>query len=167
MTRKNPRRRSADQPDLFDAQHEYFPVRRPIETTRPIDLSLRIKTAMGRALKECPDSAVVIAARISEMTGRELTADALYAYTAPSKEDHDIGIIRFAAFVRATEAFWLWDLMVEDDGLVVLEGREAKLAQIGHLEQQRQLIDDELRGLKREIGEQPVDVSRRRARGKR
>jgi hypothetical protein len=58
--------------------------------------------------------------------------------------------------------------MVEDDGLVVLEGREAKLAQIGHLEQQRQLIDDELRGLKREIGEQPVDMSRRRVlRGKR
>ncbi len=71
---------------LFDA----FPVRRPAERYRPVDLSLRIKTALGQALKECPDSAAVVAARMTEISGREVSTDMLYAYTAPSKPEHDI-----------------------------------------------------------------------------
>lgn len=155
------RRSSEGQGDLFAPGNELFPVRQPAEAVRAVDLSLRIKTGMSRALKECPDSAAVIAARIAEMTGRELTADALYTFTAASKPEHDMGLTRFVAFVRATGAFWLWDLLVEDDGLVVLQGREAKLAQLGHLRQTRQQIDDELRSLEREIREEPVVVVRR------
>jgi hypothetical protein len=150
---------SQPQGELFGS--ELFPVRRPVETSRPIDLSLRVKTAMGQALKACPDSAMIVAARISEMTGRELTTDALYAYTAPGKPDHDIGITRFIAFARATGALWLWDVLVEDDGLTVLEGRDAKLAQVGHLQQQRMLLDAELARLSRELGrEDPRPPSR-------
>ena len=129
MTRR--RRVIEGQGDLF-AAGEVFPVRRPVENARPVDLSLRIKTGMSQALKECPDSAAIVAARIAEMTGREMSVDALYSYTAASKPEHDIGIVRFVAFVRATRAYWLWDLLVEDDGLMVLQGREAKLAQLGH-----------------------------------
>lgn len=152
MSRRPP---LAGQADLFAAA-ELYPVRRPVEISRPVDLSLRVKTAMAKAMKDCPESATIIAARISEMTGRELTVDALYAFTAPSKTDHDIGIVRFIAFVRATGAFWLWDMIVEDDGLVVLEGREAKLAQAGALHQQRALIDEALNELNRELGKHPV-----------
>ena len=81
------------QGELFSATG-LFPVRRAGQGARAVDLSLRIKTAMGRALKECPDSAAVLAARMTEITGREISADALYAYTAPSKPEHDIGIVR-------------------------------------------------------------------------
>jgi hypothetical protein len=159
MTRH--RHRSASgQGDLF-AAGELFPVRRPVEESRPVDLSLRIKTAMGQALKACPDSAAIVAARIAEMTGRELTVDALYTFTAASKPEHDIGLTRFVAFVRATGALWLWDVLVEGDGLVVLQGREAKLAQLGHLRQQRQQIEDQLREIEREIRDEPVQIVRR------
>lgn len=157
------RRQIEGQGDLF-ASGELFPVRRPVENSRPVDLSLRIKTAMSQALKASPESAAILAARIGEMTGRELTVDALYAYTAASKPEHDMGLTRFVAFVRATGAFWLWDLLVEDDGLVVLQGREAKLAQLGHLRQARQQIDDELKTLEREIRAEPIDVAARRQR---
>lgn len=163
MTRR--RAPSADQGDLF-ASREVFPVRRPVETNRPIDLSLRIKTAMGEALKACPDSAEIVAAKIAEMTGRPLTTFALYAYTAPSREDHDMGLTRFVAFVRVTGAYWLWDMLVEDDGLMVLQGREAKLAQLGHLRQTRAQVDDELRALERELGEEPVRIQRRERPGR-
>ncbi|WP_299724664.1 hypothetical protein [Devosia sp.] len=61
-----------------------------------------------------------------------------------------------------TGALWLWDLLVEDDGLVVLQGAEAKLAQLGHLREQRRRLDDDLRGLERELREDPVHVSKRR-----
>lgn len=148
------------QADLF-AETELFPVRRPVQSNRPVDLSLRIKTAMGEALKACPDSATVIAARMSEMTGREITADALYAYTAASKPDHDIGIVRFVAFTRATGANWLWDLLVEDDGLVVLEGRAALLAQLGHIKQEQGRLTTEMRRLEKELRQEPVRVRHR------
>lgn len=158
MTR---RRALEGQGDLF-AHAELFPVRRPVEHSRPVDLSLRIKTGMSQALKECPDSAAIVAARITEMTGREMTVDALYTYTAASKPEHDLGIVRFVAFVRATGAFWLWDMLVEDDGLMVLQGREAKLAQLGHLQQQHQQVSEALRELRRELGQEPVPVKPRR-----
>jgi hypothetical protein len=151
------------QADLF-VHAELFPVRRPSDAPRSVDLSLRIKTAMGRALKECPDSAPIVAARISEMTGRELSADMLYAFTAASKPEHDIGIVRFVAFVRATGAWWLWDMLVEDDGLTVLQGREARLAQLGHLRQERQRLAAVEREIERELGQEPVRVVRRNRR---
>jgi hypothetical protein len=157
MTR---RRHVEGQGDLF-ASGEMFPVRRPVETTRPVDV-LRIKMAMGEALKAHPDSAEIVAAKISAMTGRPLTTFALYSYTAPSRDDHDMGLSRFVAFVRVTGAYWLWDLLVEDDGLTVLQGREAKLAQLGHLQQQKQQIDDAVRELKHELDVEPVEIVARR-----
>lgn len=153
-------RNNGNQADLFEAGEDLFPVRRPAAPgTRPVDLSLRIKTAMGQALKECADSATIVAARIAELTGRELTADALYAYTAPSKPEHDIGIVRFVAFVRATEAYWLWDELVRDDGLTVLQGREAKLAQLGALAQEKQRVARREREIQRELQANPVCVA--------
>jgi hypothetical protein len=116
---------------------------------------------MGEALKAHPESGEIVAAKIAEMTGRPLTAYALYTYTAPSREDHDMGLTRFVAFVRVTQAYWLWDMLVEDDGLMVLQGREAKLAQLGHLRQTKAQLDDELRTLERELGDEPVAIQRR------
>jgi hypothetical protein len=141
-----------------------FPVRERVARPRTIDLSLKIKTALGRALKECPKSALEIALAMSELTGREITADALYAYTAPSKPEHDISLVRFIAFVRVTGATWLWDELVEDEGLIVMEGREAHLAQLGHLEQERQRIEEQTRALRRELRDRPVAVVRRGSR---
>lgn len=159
MARK-PKGTEADgQGDLF-ASVDLFPVRRPIDALRPVDLSLRIKTAMGRALKECPDSAAIVAARMSEMTGREISADALYAYTAPSKPDHDMGVTRFVAFVRATGALWLWDELVRDDGLMVLQEREALFAQAGLLRAEQARIGQKLKDIERDLAADPVVLRR-------
>lgn len=163
-------RRGANAPgqgELFDSPLALFEVRRPVDGARPVDLGLKIKSAMGEALKRSPDSAQMIAARISELTGRELSADMLYAYTAASKPEHQVRLVDFVAFIRATGATWLWDVAVEDDGLVVLEGREAKLAQAGYLQQQRARIDEQLSALQHELTADPILVPsshRRRAR---
>ena len=160
------RRRTPDptQAELFASAAEVYPVRRPIERVRPLDLSLRIKSQMGEALKGSPDNASVIAARMSEIIGRPITVDALYAYTAASKPEHEISLLRFVAFVRATGATWLWDVLVEDDGLVVMEGREAHLAQLGLMRQQRSQMDEAIRALEHDLKATPVTVRQRRGR---
>jgi hypothetical protein len=147
-----------NQEDLFGTA--MFPVRQRLDAMRPPDLSLRIKTAMGKALKECADSATIVAAHITDMTGRELTTDALYAYTAPSKPEHSMDIIRFVAFVRATGATWLWDVLVEDDGLIVMEGKEAHYAQLGVMRQRRAQLDDVIRDLEKDLKNRPAPARR-------
>lgn len=148
------KKKDAGQGDLFAAS-TLFPVRRRGETMRSPDLSLRIKTAMGQALKDCPDNASVVAARMSEMLGREISADALYACTAPSKPEHEISLIRFVAFARATGAPWLWDVLVEDEGLIVIAGEDANFAQLGVLRQRRAQLEDMIRTLERDLKARP------------
>lgn len=145
-------------PDLFAGidPAELFPVRRPADPCRPLDVSLRIKTALGRALKECPDSANVIAARMSDILGRDQSVDMLYAYTAPSKPEHDIPVTRLIAFIRATGATWLYDEIVQDEGLIVMGGREARLAQYGYLKQERAAIEAQLKTIEKELSSEPV-----------
>lgn len=158
------RRGPQSQGDLFGGP-DLFPVRRPTEGRQPVDLglrSLRMKGLMSEALDAYPESREIVAAKIVEMTGRPLTKFALDKYTQPSAEDHDIGLIRFVALVRVTGAFWLWDELVADDGLVVLQGREAKLAELGHLHQEHQRLGNQLKTLKRELDAAPVDVAPRR-----
>jgi hypothetical protein len=159
------RKPTQGQGDLFIAG-ELYPVRERAAGVRSLDLSLKIKTALGRALKECPDKAEVIAARMSELIGREITPDALYAYTAPSKPEHDIGIVRFVAFVRATGATWLYDVLVEEEGLIVMEGEEARLAHLGLLRQQQHQLVEQLEKVEREMRERPVRIARRRPGGR-
>ena len=72
----------------------------------------------------------------------------LDAYTAESKTSHDISLVRFAAFVRATGAPWLWDVIVAQEGLTILEGEEARLAEIGRLQQEQRRLQAELRRLR-------------------
>jgi hypothetical protein len=159
------RRPIEGQGDLFaQAAAAYFPVRHAIEHgARSPDLSLRIKTALGKALKECPESGDIIAARMSELLGQRLSGHTLYTYTAPSKTDRQISLMEFVAFVRVTQAFWLWDVLVEDDGLVVLQGSEAKLARLGYMRQQLGALSDDVKALERELHLAPVTLTRRGA----
>lgn len=157
------RKNQPGQGDLF-AERALFPVRQRTETLAPLDVSLKIKTALGKALKEYPEPASIAAARMSEIIGRQITEAALYSYTAPTKPEHDIGIMRLKAFVRVTGATWLWDLIVEDEGLTVMEGEEAHLAQLGHLEHERQQLEARIRDLRRDLKKKPVDARRPRGR---
>ncbi len=155
------RKPDQNQGDLFAAR-ELFPVRERKVDLQPLDLSLKIKTALGKALRESGVSATMIAARVSEITGRNITPEALYSYTAPSKPEHEISLLRFIAFARATRAPWLFDVIVEDEGLIVMEGEHAHFAQLGHMRQERARLDDEIKAIERRMKAHPVEVHGRR-----
>lgn len=135
-----------------------FPVR---QRTTTIDIERfrgKLKRAMSQAVRECPYSREVIAARMAQYLGLpNLSKTTLDAYTAESKTSHDISLVRFKAFVRATDALWLWDLVVSEDGLTMLEGDEARLAEIARLQQEQRALAQELKTL-RSI---PINIKRR------
>lgn len=155
------RKRVLKQGELF-ASVGLFPVRRPDERSADLSVrSLRMRAAMTQAVKQCGDSREVVAARIAEITDRPFTPTALDTYTAGSKPEHDIGLMRFVAFVRATGATWLWQELLADEGITIMVGEEAKLAERGLLEQERRRLDKQIKALDRELTASPVTVKRR------
>lgn len=135
-----------------------FPVRQAAVSIDIERFRAKLKRAMAQAIRECPHSREVIAARMAQYLGlASMSKTTLDAYTAESKATHDISLVRFKAFVRATDATWLWDFIVSEDGLTMLEGDEARLAEIARLQQEQRALAHELKSL-RSI---PINIKRR------
>jgi hypothetical protein len=130
-------------PDMFDVS-QLFPVAAPTSLPKALDFNRRICVAMSEAARECGKTIPVIAAEMTLLLGyedSEVTTAQLYAYTAQSREKHTISLVRFKAFVRATGCLWLWDVMLEGEGLTLLQGGEALHAQASLAEKHgRELI---------------------------
>lgn len=123
-------KRHAAQVDLFDT-HDAFPVRAPSGLLRARDFNRRLCMAMSQAIRECGKDRVEIADAMTLQLDYDegaVTPAMLDAYTAASKDKHTISLVRFLAFVRATGCTWLWDVVLHDEGLEILEGSEAVLA---------------------------------------
>ncbi|HEV2501640.1 MAG TPA: hypothetical protein VGV39_01105 [Mesorhizobium sp.] len=146
-------------PDQFDMFEEaIFPVRAAAERIDLQRFRAKLKRAMAEAIRQCPYERPVIAARMAQYLGLPSISKAtIDSYTAESKAAHDISIPRFKAFVRATGAVWLWDMVVSEDGLTLLEGDEARLAEIALLQQEQRVLTRRLKALRAV----PVDVKRR------
>lgn len=123
-----------------------FPVR---DGAKQVDIDryrTTIKRAMARAIRECDYDRPTIAARMAHYLGLpNISKTTLDAYTAESRNGHDVTLIRFTAFVHATGALWLWDEVASVQGVTVLIGDEARLAEISRLRQERKRIEAEIR----------------------
>lgn len=123
-----------NQTDLFD-RVEFFPVRTEQTRMGSNDLKRQVATMMGEAIRTCGMTTPQIAAEMSRLLRDEVVTPAqLFAYTAESRTTHTISIVRWVAFIRATGCTWLWDFLIKEDGLLVLDGEEALLAEATLLE---------------------------------
>ncbi|MFD1792109.1 hypothetical protein ACFSE0_10715 [Ochrobactrum teleogrylli] len=146
----------SEQFDLF--REPLFPVRSPVSQIDLPRFRSKLRRAMSEAIRQCPYERAVIAASMAQYLGiPNLTKAALDAYTAESRTSHDISLVRFKAFVRATGAVWLWDFVVAEDGLTLLEGDEARLAEIAKLQQDQREIKAKLKSLQ----SKPVNLKTR------
>lgn len=144
------------QSDLFF--EPVYPVRLPKHADKAA-LRSKVARAMSEALRECGIDRYEVAARMAQELGADGFSKAMLdAYTAESKEAHNVSFVVLVAFVRATKCSWLWDHLLHDEGYTVLQGDEARLAEIGRVEQQRRELDARLKALRAA----PVVVERRR-----
>lgn len=150
-------KRDPSQLDFF--VETVFPVRSAVDRIDIDRFRSRLKREMSRAIRECNYDRATIAALMARYLGlSSISRASLDAYTAESKVNHDISLIRFKAFVRATGANWLWDSIVSEDGMTVLEGDEARLAEIARLQQEQRALAAELKVLQAK----PVTIKRGR-----
>jgi hypothetical protein len=146
--------------DLFDAE-TFFPVRAPAEMQPALDFNRTVAKAMARARTESGKSNEQLAAEMTEILGYQdsaVTSAQLYAYTAESRETHTISLVRFKAFVRATGCLWLWDVVLKDEGLTILQGEEALHIQSALLRRQAEQMIARAKELERVA---PVQINAR------
>lgn len=136
--------------DLFPHERLY-----PVQVTKELGSDLvangRLALAMSRALDEVAAEGVSraeVAARMSAILGRKVSKGMIDKYTSQSSSMHTISAIRLVAFVRATGKTWLWKVLLAHEGLTILEGEEALLAQAALAMKKADHFREEARRLK-------------------
>ena len=162
--RHNKRPDAAAMDDMFPetlSVERLYPVRRPKDDPAPMDFDAKLARAISAACKESSLTREDIAARMGVALGRPtFSKHMLDAYTCEANAlGRAIPVRVLKAFIQITRATWIWDLVVEDDGCVVMEGEEARWAQRGLIRQQ---IEELRRAEKALASAPPVRMRRRR-----
>lgn len=115
--------------DLFDVPSA------PVLSGGSLDYSTELRYALSDALKKTPLSRYEIAARMSELTGQDISKSMLDAWTAESKTPWRFPFEYAAAFEAACDTVCLQELLGRKRGCRVLIGEDALLAEMGKLQQ--------------------------------
>lgn len=133
--------------DLFDIP------RAPAPVGGSLDYATELRYALSAALKNSPKSRYEIAARMSELTGHEISKSMLDAWTAESKTPWRFPFEYAAAFEAACDSTGLQELLARKRGCRVLVGEDALLAELGRIERTKtelavreKAIKDRIRG---------------------
>lgn len=116
--------------DLFDVPPS------PAMEPGSLDSNARIASAMAEAIRGCSHDRHEIAARMSRLTGYEVTRTMLDAYTSEAHAQHNISLARAIAFDAATEGYSLLNLYARARGCSVMVGTDALLAEMGRADQE-------------------------------
>lgn len=125
-----------NQASLFDILKNYKEASTGSAAAGSFDIDRQLRAAISEALKHSPLSRWQVAARMSELTGNEITKAMLDSWTAESKEDHRFPAIFLPAFCEATGCSEPLRLLGKLVGVFVLPGPEALRAEIQRIEEE-------------------------------
>lgn len=129
-----------------DPRQPSFPLDRPRALPRPGSLSFNaeLRSALARAIKECPKSRAIVAGEMTDLIygetageGAQVTVDQLNSWTAPSRDAWRFPLEYLPAFVEATAAQWLLEIIAERCGCRALMDAAALLAEIAAIDAKR------------------------------
>lgn len=135
--------------DLFAAVPKAYPM-----TPGAWRFRAEISHAMGEAIKVCDKDVYAIAADMSRLLGREITANTLYKYSSEASEEHIPNLETAIAFDAATGQLGLVSLYAEKLGCRVLPGKDSLLTELGRLEQMKGDIARQEKAIKRMLGDE-------------
>lgn len=137
----------------------YFLLPERDDAAGSLNISLRFRNALTRALKQSPDSRSAVAARMTDLLfgdadDGEVTKAQIDAWTAPSRGAWRMPVEYLPAFVKATGAYWLLDDIAGPLGCRVLAGEEVALAELGAIALQKRQLSARESALKKSVGEE-------------
>jgi hypothetical protein len=131
--------------DLFEVPQA------PALTGGSLDYATELRCVLSEAIKNSPHSRHVIAARMSELTGQDISKMMLDAWTAESRSPWRFPFEYAAALEAACATTCLQELLGRKRGSRILVGEDALLAELGRLEQLKVDIGARARALKERI----------------
>lgn len=124
------------QTTLFDFIKNY---QQETHTQRPagsLDIDRAFRESVSQALKNSPLSRWQVAARMSELTGQDITKTMIDSWTAESKEGHRFPAIFLPAFCESVGSSEPMKLLGRPVGVFVLPGPEALRAEIQRIDEE-------------------------------
>ncbi|WP_374499135.1 hypothetical protein [Zoogloea sp.] len=116
-------------------------------------VGLPLRHLLSDLLKASPLSRFDVAARMSELTGQEITKHQLDAWTAESRDGWRFPLEYLPAFEVAVQTHDITAWVADLRGCKVLVGKEALDAEIGRLERARDEASKRIKQLKHTMGE--------------
>lgn len=125
-----------NQTSLFDFLKQYQNASTGSAAAGSMDIDRQFREAISDALKHCSLSRYQVAARMSELTGTEISKAMLDSWTAESKEGHRFPAIFLPAFCEATGCSEPLKFLGKLVGVFVMPGPEALRAEIQRMDEE-------------------------------
>lgn len=131
-----------------------FPVPVPAsEQPGHMDYRHAVASIVGDVLRGADGDRFDFAARMSRLTGKDVSKNMLDAYASDAREDHNLPFYLVPALEVACDSHALTAWLTDVRGGRLLIGREALTAELGRLERDRDTAAKRIRQLKALIGE--------------
>ncbi|WP_422402533.1 hypothetical protein [Pseudomonas sp. GZD-209] len=114
--------------------------------------SVQVSELVAEMLKSTDIDRYEVAARMSRLSGDDVSKAMLDAWSSPARTDHNLPFYRVALLEEVCATHILTNWLVAQRGGRVAYGRDALLAELGRLERTREEAGRQARDLKRMLG---------------
>src|SRR5690606_3782774 len=114
---------------------------------------IAVSELVAEILKATDIDRYEIAARMSRLSGDDVSKNMLDAWSSPARVDHNLPFYRAALLEEVCDSHILTNWLVQQRGGRVAYGRDALNAELGRLERQRDEAARKARELKRLLGD--------------
>jgi len=133
--------------DLFEIPEQ------PAQTAAGMDYNREVAHLVVKVLKEAGCDRYEISARMSRLTGKEVSKFMLDAWAAESRDHHNIPFYLVPVLEAACETHALSAWLAEKRGGRLMVGKEVLAAELGKLERIKDEAAQKIRELKKLMGE--------------
>ncbi|GAP66300.1 hypothetical protein MBSD_n1604 [Mizugakiibacter sediminis] len=138
-------RRDYVTPDLFEVPRPAAPL------PGSMDYRTTVCGLLSTMLEESGQSRFAIAAKVSELTGREVTKYMLDSYCAESREDYNAPAFIMPVIEVAAGSYVYSNWLASIRGGRLLVGRDALAAELGRVERMKEELAQQERAIKDQL----------------
>jgi hypothetical protein len=133
---------------------DMFLIPQPIATTPGNgNYAAEVSELIGEVLKSTDLDRYEVAARMSRLSGDDVSKNMLDAWSSPARADHNVPMYRIALLEEVCETHLLTNWLVNLRGGRVAYGKDALDAELGRLERVAAEATRQARLLKRQLGD--------------
>lgn len=107
---------------------------------------------VSQALKDCPKDRYEVAAEMSRLTGKDVSKLMIDGWSSEARDNFNMPLYLVPAFECATESHTLTAWLANKRGARLYVGRDALEAGLGQLQARRDVLDRQVREMKRKLG---------------